>query len=163
MPIPYTKPAPPNDDKRWKIVATRMRRMGDRPEALIEALHSAQEAFGFLDSDALRYVGDTLGVPHSRVFGVATFYSFFTLKPQGEHTCVVCTGTACYINGAGEILEQFRGRLGVKPKETTPDGKISLLTARCIGACSLAPAVVVDGEMQGKANAAELMATLEAM
>ena len=163
MPIPYTKPAPPNDDKRWKIVATRMRRMGDRPEALIEALHAAQEAFGFLDSDALSFVGDTLGVPHSRVFGVATFYSFFTLKPQGDHTCVVCTGTACYITGAGEIIDQFKERLGIKPKETTADGRISLLTARCIGACSLAPAVVVDGEMQGKAMAAELMAALEAM
>ena len=163
MPIPYTKPAPPNDDKRWKIVSTRMRRMGDRPEALIEALHAAQEAFGFLDSEALSFVGDTLGVPHSRVFGVATFYSFFTLKPQGDHTCVVCTGTACYINGAGEIIDQFKERLGIKPKETTADGRISLLTARCIGACSLAPAVVVDGEMQGKAKAAELMAALEAM
>jgi bidirectional [NiFe] hydrogenase diaphorase subunit len=163
MPIPYTKPAAPNDDKRWKIVSTRMRRLGDRPEALIEALHAAQEAFGFLDDDALRFVGDTLGVPHSRVFGVATFYSFFTLKPQGDHTCVVCTGTACYINGAGDILAQFRSRLGIKPKETTADNRISLLTARCIGACSLAPAVVVDGEMQGKANAEELMATLEAM
>jgi bidirectional [NiFe] hydrogenase diaphorase subunit len=163
MSIPYVKPAPPSDDKRWKIVATRMRRLGDRPEALIEALHAAQEAFGFLDMDALRFVGDTLGVPHSRVFGVATFYSFFTLKPQGAHTCVVCTGTACYINGAGEILDQFRQRLGVKPKETTADGKISLLTARCIGACSLAPAVVVDGEMQGKAKAGELMAALEAL
>jgi bidirectional [NiFe] hydrogenase diaphorase subunit len=163
MPIPYTKPAPPNDDKRWKIVATRMRRMGDRPEALIEALHASQEAFGFLDSEALRFVGDTLGVPHSRVFGVATFYSFFTLKPQGDHTCVVCTGTACYINGAGEILGQFKERLGIRPKETTADNKISLLTARCIGACSLAPAVVVDGEMQGKARVDELMAALEAM
>jgi len=163
MPIPYTKPAPPNDDKRWKIVATRMRRMGDRPEALIEALHAAQEAFGFLDSEALRFVGDTLGVPHSRVFGVATFYSFFTLKPQGDHTCVVCTGTACYINGAGEILGQFKERFGIRPKETTADNKISLLTARCIGACSLAPAVVVDGEMQGKARVDELMAALEAM
>jgi bidirectional [NiFe] hydrogenase diaphorase subunit len=140
-----------------------MRRHGDRPQALIEALHAAQEAFGFLDSDALSFVGDTLGVPHSRVFGVATFYSFFTLKPQGDHTCVVCTGTACYINGAGEIIDQFRERLGIKPKETTADGKISLLTARCIGACSLAPAVVVDGEMQGKAKAADLMAALEAM
>ena len=105
MPIPYQKPAPPSDDKRWKIVATRMRRLGDRPEALIEALHAAQEAFGFLDDDALIYVGDTLGVPHSRVFGVATFYSFFTLKPQGEHTCVICTGTACYINGARDLIE----------------------------------------------------------
>jgi bidirectional [NiFe] hydrogenase diaphorase subunit len=163
MPIPYTKPAPPNDDKRWKIVSTRMRRLGDRPEALIEALHSAQEAFGFLDDDALRFVGDTLGVPHSRVFGVATFYSFFTLKPQGDHTCVVCTGTACYINGAADILGRFRSRLGIKPKETTADNRISLLTARCIGACSLAPAVVVDGEMKGKANADELMAALEAL
>jgi bidirectional [NiFe] hydrogenase diaphorase subunit len=163
MPIPYTKPALPNDDKRWKIVSTRMRRMGDRPEALIEALHAAQEAFGFLDSEALRFVGDTLGVPHSRVFGVATFYSFFTLKPQGDHTCVVCTGTACYINGASEILGQFKERLGIRPKETTADNKISLLTARCIGACSLAPAVVVDGEMQGKARVDELMAALEAM
>ena len=163
MPIPYTKPAPPNDDKRWKIVATRMRRMGDRPEALIEALHAAQEAFGFLDEDALEFVGDTLGVPHSRVFGVATFYSFFTLKPQGDHTCVVCTGTACYINGSGDILDAFDASLGVKPKGTTADGKISLLTARCIGACSLAPAVVIDGEMKAKAVTADLMAELEAM
>jgi len=163
MPIPYTKPAPPSDDKRWKIVATRMRRLGDRPEALIEALHAAQEAFGYLDSDALEFVGDTLGVPHSRVFGVATFYSFFMLKPQGDHTCVVCTGTACYINGADAIIEAFDDKLGVKPKGTTEDGKISLLTARCIGACSLAPAVIVDGEMKGKAVTDELMAVLEAM
>jgi bidirectional [NiFe] hydrogenase diaphorase subunit len=108
-------------------------------------------------------VGDTLGVPHSRVFGVATFYSFFTLKPQGQHVCVVCTGTACYINGATEILAAFSDRLGIRPKQTTPDDGISLLTARCIGACSLAPAVVVDGEMKGKCDAGELMAALEAM
>ena len=114
MPIPYTKPAPPSDDKRWKIVETRMRRMGDRPAALIEALHSAQEAFGYLDDDALNYVGDTLGVPHSRVYGVATFYSFFTLKPQGEHTCVVCLGTACYVKGATRILTTVEERTGIK-------------------------------------------------
>ncbi len=163
MPIPYTKPDAPNDDKRWKIVETRMRRLGDRPQALIEALHAAQEAFGFLDTDALGYIGDTLGVPHSRVYGVATFYSFFTLKPQGEHTCVVCTGTACYINGAREILGGLDRRLGVKPRETTPDGKVSLLTARCLGACSLAPAVIVDGDVRGKVNADELVGQLEAM
>jgi len=108
-------------------------------------------------------VGDTLGVPHSRVYGVATFYSFFTLKPQGEHTCVVCTGTACYINGATSILSALERDLGVKPKQTTADGKVSVLTARCVGACSLAPAVIVDGEVQGKANAGELVARLEAM
>ena len=163
MPIPYRKPAAPSDDKRWKIVETRMRRLGDRPLALIEALHAAQEAFGFLDTDALEFIGDTLGVPHSRVYGVATFYSFFTLKPQGDHTCVVCTGTACYINGAKEILAGLDRGLGVKPRETTADGKVSLLTARCIGACSLAPAVIVDGEVKGKIGAAELVAQLEAM
>jgi bidirectional [NiFe] hydrogenase diaphorase subunit len=140
-----------------------MRRMGDRPSALIEALHAAQEAFGYLDTDALNFVGDTLGVPHSRVYGVATFYSFFTLKPQGRHTCVVCTGTACYINGANDILEEIESRLGIRPKQTTADDRISLLTARCIGACSLAPAVMIDGEAQGKVKADELVAQLEAL
>jgi len=163
MPVLHAKPHPPSDDKRWKIVETRMRRIGDRPAALIEALHAAQEAFGYLDTDALIYVGDTLGVPHSRVYGVATFYSFFTLKPQGEHTCVVCTGTACYINGAKDILAGLDRDLHVKPKQTTEDGKISVLTARCVGSCSLAPAVIVDGEVKGKVNVDELVAQLEAM
>ena len=163
MPALYKKPSPPSDDKRWKIVETRMRRMGDRPAALIEALHAAPEAFGYLDESALHYVGDTLGVPHSRVYGVATFYSFFTLKPQGEHTCVVCTGTACYINGAKEILAALDRDLGVKPRQTTADGKISVLTARCLGACSLAPAAIVDGDVHGKVVAGDLVAQLEAM
>ncbi len=163
MAVLHAKPLAPTDDKRWKIVETRMRRMGDRPAALIEALHAAQEAFGYLDNDALHFVGDTLGVPQSRVYGVATFYSFFILKPQGEHTCVVCTGTACYINGAKEILAGLDRSLHVKPKETTADGKISILTARCLGACSLAPAVIVDGDVKGKVTAAELVAQLEAM
>jgi len=163
MPVLHAKPQAPSDDKRWKIVETRMRRMGDRPAALIEALHATQEAFGYLDTDALHFVGDKLGVPHSRVFGVATFYSFFTLKPQGEHTCVVCTGTACYINGSQEILVGLDRALHVKPKETSADGRVSVLTARCLGACSLAPAVIVDGEVKGKVTAGELVAQLEAM
>ncbi len=163
MPVLHAKPPAPSDDKRWKIVETRMRRIGDRPAALIEALHAAQEAFGYIDNDALHYVGDTLGVPHSRVYGVATFYSYFTLKPEGEHTCVVCTGTACYINGAKDILSGLETGLHVKPKHTTADGKISILTARCLGACSLAPAVVVDGEVKGKVNATDLVAHLEAL
>jgi bidirectional [NiFe] hydrogenase diaphorase subunit len=94
---------------------------------------------------------------------VATFYSYFTLRPGGEHTCVVCTGTACYINGAKEILAGLDRELGVKPKQTTEDGKVSLLTARCLGACSLAPAAIVDGEVRGKVVASDLIAQLEAM
>jgi len=163
MPVLRARPEAPNDDKRWRIVETRMRRLGNRPDALIEALHSAQEAFGFLDDDALRYVSDSLSVPPSKVFGVATFYHHFTLKPHGEHTCVVCTGTACYINGAGDILASIREDLGIKPRETTADGKVSLLTARCLGACSLAPAAIVDGEVEGRVNPQEIVARLESL
>jgi len=151
----------PTDDKRWRIVETRMRRLGNRPDALIEALHAAQEAFGYIDDDALHYVGEILRVPPSKVFGVATFYHYFTLKPQGEHTCVVCTSTACYINGAAEILGSIREGLGVRPRETTTDGKLSLLTARCLGACSLAPAAIVDGEVEGRVQPRAFVARLE--
>jgi bidirectional [NiFe] hydrogenase diaphorase subunit len=157
VPATTEPPLAPSDDKRWRIVETRMRRLGNQPDALVEALHSTQEAFGFLDTDALRYVGQTLGVPPSTVFGVATFYHYFTLKPAGEHTAVVCTGTACYINGAGGILAAIRERLGIAPKQTTEDGKVSLLTARCLGACSLAPAAIVDGEVQGRVEGPALV------
>ena len=161
MTVAQAKPSAPSDDQRWRIVETRMRRLGNRPDAVIEALHSVQEAFGFIDGDALRYVGESLSVPPSRIFGVATFYHYFNLKPQGEHTCVVCTGTACYINGATEILASLRERLGVEPHETTADGKLSLLTGRCFGSCSLAPAAIIDGEVQRHVDGRELVARLE--
>ena len=140
-----------------------MRRAGQRPDALIEVLHAAQEAFGYLDTDALGYVAASLGVPLSKVYGVATFYSYFTLKPQGEHACVLCTGTACYINGAGGIAAAVRRALGVGPGETTADGRLSLLTARCLGSCSLAPAMILDGEVRGKLTADAVVADLEAL
>ncbi len=154
-------PAPPSDDRRWRQVDVRIRRLGARPDGLIEVLHTVQELFGYLDDDALRYVSDSLGVPPSRVMGVATFYSHFTLKPQGEHTCVVCTGTACYINGANKILQGIHESLGLDAGGTTADGKVSLLKARCLGACSMAPAVVVDDEVHGKASPLEITALLE--
>jgi bidirectional [NiFe] hydrogenase diaphorase subunit len=127
-----------------------MRRHGRQSHALIESLHTVQESFGYLDEEALQYVAAVLRVPLSQVYGVATFYHFFTLKPQGEHTCVVCTGTACYIKGAASILAAIAQAEGVKPGETTEDGKLSLLSARCLGSCGLAPAVVFDGEVVGK-------------
>jgi bidirectional [NiFe] hydrogenase diaphorase subunit len=117
---------------------------------LIEALHTVQEVFGYLDETALRFVAAALHVPLSKVYGVSTFYNFFTLKPQGEHTCVICMGTACYIKGAPAILEAIEKHFKLKPGETTPDGKASLLTARCFGSCGLAPALVFDGEVAGK-------------
>jgi bidirectional [NiFe] hydrogenase diaphorase subunit len=142
--------APPSDDKRWRIVGTTMRKHGFAPDALIETLHSTQEAFGFLDDTALRYVAQSLGVPLSRVYGVATFYNLFSLKPQGEHTCVVCLGTACYIKGGPEILSALEATAGIHKGETTPDKQVSLMVARCLGACGLAPVCVFDDEVAGK-------------
>ena len=142
----------PSGDKRFKLLDVTLKRHQSRPDALIEVLHSAQELFGFLDDDVLIYVGRSLGVPLSRVYGVATFYNFFSLKPKGEHTCVVCLGTACYVKGSGALLKALEATQGIRTGETTRDGKLSLVTARCIGACGLAPAVVFDGETVGKVS-----------
>ncbi|MBE2271594.1 MAG: bidirectional hydrogenase complex protein HoxE [Anaerolinea sp.] len=155
--------SPPSDDKRWRIVTGTMRRYGFSPDALIETLHTVQESFGYLDEESLEYVAASLHVPPSRVFGVATFYNFFNLKPQGEHACVVCMGTACYIKGAPAILEHIHERYGIQPGETTPDKRVSLSVARCLGACGLAPAATFDGEVVGKLEASEAVAKVEAI
>ena len=141
---PPEKPAPA-PDKRYKILEVHMKRHLFKHEALIEVLHKAQELFGYLDDDVLRFVSHNLHLPASRVYGVATFYHFFTLKPQGKHTCVVCMGTACYVKGADRLLATIQQETKITPGETTSDGLLSLLTARCIGACGIAPAVILDG------------------
>jgi bidirectional [NiFe] hydrogenase diaphorase subunit len=150
-----TQTSPPTDDKRWKIVHATMRRHGHAPNSLIETLHTVQETFGFLDKKSLEYVSSSLRVPLSRVYGVATFYHFFTLKPPGEHVCVVCMGTACYIRGAQSVLQDIAQTAQTRPGETSPDGCVSLLTARCLGSCGLAPNAVFDGEVVGKLTPAE--------
>jgi bidirectional [NiFe] hydrogenase diaphorase subunit len=151
MPSYIAKPTPPTQDKRWKLVDATMRRQGQQARGLIETLHTVQEAFGYLDEQALRYVAMSLRVPLSRAFGVATF-----LKPAGEHTCVICMGTACYIKGAKQLLDTVERDLGVVAGETTADKKVSLLTARCLGSCGLAPAVVYDQEVAGKVSTASI-------
>ena len=132
-------------DKRFKILEAHIKKHQFKQDALIEVLHKAQELFGFLEDDLLLFVAYRLKLPASRVYGVATFYHFFTLKPKGAHTCVVCMGTACYVRGADKVLAAVEQKAGIKAGETTADGQLSLLTARCIGACGIAPAVVYDG------------------
>ena len=156
MPLELERPKAPSDDKRWRIVEATMRRNGYSPHALIEVLHTVQESFAFLEDEALEWVAQSLRVPLSKVYGVATFYHFFTLKPQGKHSCVVCMGTACYIRGAPKLIEQMEKLYKVKPGETTADGELSLVQARCLGSCGLAPAVVYDGEVAGKVTVEEL-------
>jgi len=143
---------PPSDDKRWRIVEGTMRRHGYQSHALIEVLHTVQECFGYLDDIALRWTARSLRLPYSKVFGVATFYQFFSLKPQGAHTCVVCTGTACYIKGSTALLNAVETTAKIKPGQTTDNKQLSLLIARCVGSCGLAPAVVFDGEVAGRVS-----------
>jgi bidirectional [NiFe] hydrogenase diaphorase subunit len=161
MTLQQSRPSLPSDDKRWKLVNATMRRNGYAGHGLIETLHSVQDAFGFLDETSMRFVAASLDLPLSKVFGVATFYHLFMLKPKGRHACVVCTGTACYIKGAGGLVEAVEERDRVNPGETTEDDRLSVLTARCVGACGLAPAVVMDGEVLGKQTAGDLIAKLE--
>jgi bidirectional [NiFe] hydrogenase diaphorase subunit len=150
------KVEPPSEDKRWRIVQGTMRRNGFSRNALIETLHTVQESFGYIDNDSMHFVADSLRVPYSRVYGVTTFYHLFTLKPAGDHSCVMCTGTACYIKGINDMLADIEESYGIKPGETTEDGKISLLTARCLGSCGLAAVAVFDGEVVGKLNSQQL-------
>jgi bidirectional [NiFe] hydrogenase diaphorase subunit len=147
-----TAPAAP--DKRFKLVEATMKRHQYRPDALIEVLHTAQEVFGFLEPALLLSIARSLKLPPSWVYGVATFYHFFSLAPKGEHSCVICLGTACYVKGAANLLAALEQDLGVKAGQTTADGKVSLLTARCLGACGLAPAVVFDGSVAGNLDSA---------
>jgi bidirectional [NiFe] hydrogenase diaphorase subunit len=147
---PVSATTPKGGDKRLKMLDAAMRRQQFQPDALLEVLHSAQELYGFLSQEVLLHIGRSLKVPPSRVYGVATFYNHFSLKPKGEHTCTVCMGTACYVKGAGEILGAVRKDLQLGDGQTTtPDGKVSVVVARCIGACGIAPALVFDQEMVG--------------
>src|SRR4051794_13258970 len=114
-----------------------------RPDALLEVLHTAQELFGYLQDDLLLFIARGLKLPPSRVYGVATFYHFFTFTPRGAHACVVCLGTACSVKGADKV----QAALGVPAGQTRADGRASLASARCLGACGLAPAVVFDGQV----------------
>jgi bidirectional [NiFe] hydrogenase diaphorase subunit len=151
----------PSGDKRFKMLDAAMKRHQFQADALLEILHQAQELFGFLADDVLLYVARGLRLPPSRVYGVATFYNFFTLKPKGAHTCTVCMGTACYVKGAGEILAALEARHGVKAGETSDDGQLSVVVARCVGACGIAPAVVYDAEVTGQQTPASVLARVE--
>ncbi|WP_293114865.1 bidirectional hydrogenase complex protein HoxE [Okeania sp. SIO1I7] len=140
----------PSGDKRFKQLDITMKRNQYRQDSLIEVLHKAQSVFGYLEPDVLTYIARGLKLPLSRVYGVATFYHIFSLKPSGAHTCVVCMGTACYVKGGGEVIKALEKELDIKVGETTADNQISLMAARCLGACGIAPAVVFDGSVAGK-------------
>lgn len=123
---------------------------------LINVLHKAQEIFGYLPKEVQLFIAKSLDVPSSEVFGVVSFYSYFTTKPRGEHTISVCMGTACFVKGADKVLARIMEKLGVGVGETTSDGKFTLNDVRCIGACGLAPVVTIGEKVYGNVTVEDI-------
>ena len=141
--------AHPSGDERFKMIETSMKRNRHRPDALIEVLHTAQNIVGYLDHDVLLQVARGLHLPPSRVYGVASFYHLFRFEPRGVHQCTVCLGTACFVKGGASLLSAIEHVSGIHAGQIMADGAISLDTARCVGACGIAPVVIFDGQITG--------------
>ena len=148
----------PSGDERFALVDKQLRKVRYGQDQLIETLHVAQDVFGHLDDDILLYVARALRLPPSMVHGVATFYHLFTFEAPGDHGCTVCTGTACFVKGADDIVAAVSEQYAVAPGSTTEDGALSLTVARCLGSCGLAPVVVLDGAVVGELGPDEVVA-----
>ncbi len=123
---------------------------GNKPGELINVLHKAQGIFGYLPAEVQQIVAKQLNIHVSKVYGVVTFYSFFTMVPKGEHPISICMGTACYVRGAEKVLDEFKRVLKINVGETSADGKYSLTSLRCVGACGLAPVVLIGERVYGR-------------
>jgi len=123
---------------------------GNDPQELINVLHKCQEYFGYLPAEVQEVISNELVVPVAKIYGVVTFYSFFTMTPKGKHPISICMGTACYVRGAEKVLEEFKKELGLQVGQTTDGGKFSLSSLRCVGACGLAPVVMVGNKTYGR-------------
>ncbi len=132
-----------------------------RKDTLIQTLHQAQEIFGFLPEEVQLHIADRYAVTHAEVSGVISFYNFFTTTPKGKFRINVCLGTACYVNGSDKVLQEFEEVLGVKSGHVTPDGKFSIESLRCIGACGLAPVITINAKVYGKVKSGQARNILE--
>ncbi|MGN0448676.1 MAG: NAD(P)H-dependent oxidoreductase subunit E [Acutalibacteraceae bacterium] len=128
---------------------------------LMHVMQVAQEIYGYLSFEVQQKIADGMNVPLEKVYGVATFYAQFALSPKGQYSISVCLGTACYVKGAQEILDELSAQLGIGPDECTADGKYSLTACRCIGACGLAPVITVNEDVYGKITAADVKGILD--
>jgi NADH:ubiquinone oxidoreductase subunit E len=151
--IDITKEFTPEQLKEMHVIIDRHK---GKPGGLIPVLEQVQGVLGFLPVPIQEIIAEELGIPKAQVFGVVTFYSFFTMIPRGKHTCRVCLGTACYVRGGKAIAETLRHTLGISEGETTPDRLFSFESVRCLGACGLGPVVVVDEEVHGRMKPAKI-------
>lgn len=125
-------------------------KLKDTAGALMPILQHAQEIFGYLPIEVQTMISDETGIPLEKIYGVATFYSQFSLQPKGQYRISVCLGTACYVKGSGDIFKKLEELLGITNGECTPDGKFSLDSCRCVGACGLAPVMMINDEVYGR-------------
>lgn len=138
------------DSEKLKKLEEYIDSIEDKEGCLINVLHEAQDIFGYLPSELQLFISRKLDLTAAKVFGVATFYSFFTMEPRGKHVISICMGTACFVKGADKILEEFKTQLNIKDNNTSEDGLFTIDTLRCVGACGLAPVVTVDGKVYGR-------------
>lgn len=139
-----------NDFSKFKELDAYISQQKNTEGCLIAVLHKAQELYGYLGNEVQEFISLRLNIPISKIYGVITFYSYFTIKPKGKYVISVCTGTACFVREAGEILNEFKRVLKIKEGETTQDGLYTLDTLRCVGACGLAPVVTINNKIYGK-------------
>ncbi len=133
----------------------------NEPLELINVLHKTQEHFGYLPAEVQEVIASRLNISTAQVYGVVTFYSFFTMTPKGKHPISICMGTACYVRGAEKVLDEFKKELGLQVGQTSPDGKFSLSSLRCVGACGLAPVVLVGEKTYGRVAPDDVKAILK--
>ncbi|MEG1704967.1 MAG: NADH-quinone oxidoreductase subunit NuoE [Clostridia bacterium] len=134
-------------DEKTKTIASKYKNVEG---AIMSALHEVQNEYGYIPENVQKYLSKELNVPMADIYGIITFYSRFSLMPKGKYNIQVCMGTACYVKGAEDVLNEFKNQLKIKEGQVTEDGKFSLESVRCIGACGLAPAIVVNAEVYGK-------------
>ena len=137
-------------ESKIQFVKNVCKEYGNNAGEVINVLHKVQGEFGYLPAEVQELVAEELHIPVSRVYGIVSFYSFFTMTPKGEHPISVCLGTACYVRGAEKVLDELKRQLGINVGEVTPDGKFSLTCLRCVGACGLAPVIEVGDKVYGR-------------
>lgn len=154
--------------EEYKVDEAKLKKLGDYIESLqraegelINILREAQEIFGYLPTDVQLFIARKLGIPAAKVYGVATFYSYFTMTPRGKHVISICLGTACFVKGADRIAEEFRKQLNIKEGTTSEDGMYTIDSVRCVGACGLAPVVIVDGKVHGRVKVDDIAAIIK--
>lgn len=149
------------DQEKYARIGRIVDEYKDREGNLIQILHMAQGIYGYLPIELQQFIAQKLDMPLSQVYGVATFYSFFSINPRGENTVRVCLGTACYVRGGKKIVDRLKEILGIGVGETTTDGKFTLEVMRCIGACGLAPAMTINDKVYKQVNPDKLQAIIE--